>query len=356
MKVTELFDKSAHIKDTAKRSGEFHAKAEIEGRHIIFSAYLLKGENHWIIEFSEEQTHDDKVSTTFKRTGSGGEFKVFQFVMQCIRDFIAKHDPAVIEIGVDKEDTGRKDLYKKMISRLTDKYTVTDTDGQLSDKLVLTRKGLKEGMMKRSDPYISGELDGPRPVPKKNSHDTKILNLAKHAGVTPDKVEQVWADTKKSVDMSQPNAYAIVMSRVQRALGLREALNEDFKHVDNEDGELTYGWKTDLEDEEKPGYIPTGYSKKVLELGGIFAATPGKGQGDKLMKLFLASPEAKKAELIFLDPVPGIGGNFNSKMSDTEQVRRLQAFYRRYGFRNKPGSNRMWLVKKGSIPDGKLPA
>lgn len=218
---------------------------------------------------------------------------------------------------------------------------------------------ITEGKMKRSDPYISGEIDGPRPQkvePKKSNHDTKIVNLAKKANVSPEKVEQIWADTKKNLDMSMPNAYGVLMARVQRTLGLRENLNEEkFKHIVNDDGELTYGWKSDLEDEEDVGYIPKGYSKKVLELGGVFAKTPGKGQGDRLMKLFLNSPEAKKAELIFLDPVPGIGANFKSKMSDTEQIRRLQAFYRRYGFRNKPGANRMWLVKKGTIPDEKLP-
>lgn len=216
---------------------------------------------------------------------------------------------------------------------------------------------LTEGKMKRSDPYISGDLDGPRPKPSEKTYDKKIINLANKANVTPEKVEQLWLDTKNSLDMKMPNAYGILTARVQRALGLREELimEAKFKHVVNDDGELTYGWKSDLEDEEDVGYIPKGYSKKVLELGGIFAATPGKGQGDRLMKLFLDSPEAKKAELIFLDPVPGIGANFNSKMSDTEQIRRLQAFYRRYGFRNKPGAARMWLVKKGTIPDDKLP-
>ena len=126
-------------------------------------------------------------------------------------------------------------------------------------------------------------------------------------------------------------------------------------HKESEDGSLVYSWKDDLEDEESRGYIPKGYKKRVLELGGIYANSPGIGQGDRLMKQFLNSPEAIEAELIFLDPVPGIGANFDSKMSNLEQVRRLKAFYRKYGFRNNPKSDRMWLVQKGSIPDDKLP-
>lgn len=133
------------------------------------------------------------------------------------------------------------------------------------------------------------------------------------------------------------------------------SLQESMRHVESPEGSLTFGWKTDLEEEEERGYIPKGYSKRVLELGGIYANDPGQGQGDALMKKFLASPEAQEAELIFLDPVPGLGSNFKSKDSDEIQIRRLQAFYRKYGFRNNPKANRMWLVLKGTIPDNKLP-
>lgn len=136
-----------------------------------------------------------------------------------------------------------------------------------------------------------------------------------------------------------------------------QQLFESRKHVDNEDGSLTWDWKTDLEDEEGKGYIPKGYSKKVLELGGIFANEPGKGQGDRLMKLFLSSPEAKAAELIFLDPVPGIGANFGSNKTEEQQVAALVKFYKRYGFRYNPKSavKRMWLVQKGTLSDNQLP-
>jgi hypothetical protein len=131
----------------------------------------------------------------------------------------------------------------------------------------------------------------------------------------------------------------------------------EFKN--SELGELTYGWKSKKElcdEEDNKKYIPDGYTK-ILELGGIFAAEPGKGQGDQLMKQFLDSPEAKKADLIFLDPVPGLGANFKSSKSEDRQVADLVRFYKRYGFRHNPKSatKRMWLVRKGEIPDALLP-
>lgn len=135
----------------------------------------------------------------------------------------------------------------------------------------------------------------------------------------------------------------------------KRAIKEDKEFKNDENGSLVYGWKSvsELNDEEGSRYIPVRYTK-VLELGGIYANEPGKGQGDVLMKQFLASKEAQEAELIFLDPVPGVGKNFKNG-SEIDQVRSLIRFYTRYGFKHNPKSNRMWLVKKGKIADDRLP-
>jgi GNAT superfamily N-acetyltransferase len=127
--------------------------------------------------------------------------------------------------------------------------------------------------------------------------------------------------------------------------------------IKDETGYISWNWKTDLpEEEDDPNYIPKGY-KNVLELGMLSVDEPGQGHGEVLMKKFLETPDAKKASLIFLDPNPGEGVNWNSKMSEKEQVDRLIKFYKRFGFRHNPKSatRRMWLVQKGSIPDDELP-
>ena len=124
--------------------------------------------------------------------------------------------------------------------------------------------------------------------------------------------------------------------------------------IKDDTGYIKWNWKSDLEDEEDEGYIPPGYKKKVLELSIIEVGEPGKGHGEELMRKFLDSADVKKAELVFLDPSPHEGVNWNNK-DEEGTVKRLQKFYRRFGFRNRPGSNRMWLVRKGSIPDDQLP-
>lgn len=92
-------------------------------------------------------------------------------------------------------------------------------------KLFWSKKNhaVDEGMMKRSDPYISGDKEGPvppKPKTNKTTFDTKILNLAQKANVPPEKVEDIWHATKATVDMKMPNAYAIVTARVKKTLGI----------------------------------------------------------------------------------------------------------------------------------------
>jgi hypothetical protein len=120
-------------------------------------------------------------------------------------------------------------------------------------------------------------------------------------------------------------------------------------------GVLEYRWKADLEDEEGDDYLPDGYSKKVLELSLLEVNEPGNGHGDELMKKFMQTRAFSEAELVFLDPAPYIGANFNSSLSDEEQIAKIKKFYTRYGFRSNGSAARMWLIRKGSIPDSELP-
>lgn len=230
---------------------------------------------------------------------------------------------------------------------------------------------LVEGQMKRSDPVISGDVlnktytndtpgaktytSAPKQLPKTSVLQKRLQTIATKAGVSLDTAMTAWRDAKVGVDLESPYAFAIITSKTKRAVGLKE--DKEFKN--NDLGSLVYGWKDadELRDEEdNPRYIPKMYSK-VLELGGIYANKPGTGQGTELMKMFLESPEAQEAELIFLDPVPGLGKNFRAGKNETEQVADLVRFYKRFGFRHNPRSatKRMWLVKKGEIPDDKLP-
>lgn len=129
---------------------------------------------------------------------------------------------------------------------------------------------------------------------------------------------------------------------------------------------LSYKWNRDLLDEEDEDYLPVGYDpKKVLELevisvyGKSKGSPEGMGYGTEIMKKFLASPAAQKAELIFLDLNPHTGEEYvaggNVKRQE-EIMDKLETFYKKFGFRNNSKHRRMWLVRKGTIPDNELPS
>lgn len=78
-----------------------------------------------------------------------------------------------------------------------------------------------EGMMKRSDPYISGDKDGVRPTPSKPSpFSIKISKLASQANVPVSKVEAAWETAKSQVDPRLSNRWALVTLKTKQILGI----------------------------------------------------------------------------------------------------------------------------------------
>jgi hypothetical protein len=131
--------------------------------------------------------------------------------------------------------------------------------------------------------------------------------------------------------------------------------------IENEHGRIHFAWKkkSELEDEEHEGYLPEGINK-ILELEVIQATAIGQGHGKILMKQFLDSAQAKSADAIYLDlnpytpPTSGKSPKLGSFDTD-EVLRKLEKFYKQFGFRNNAPLRRMWIFKK-PIPDSELPS
>lgn len=95
---------------------------------------------------------------------------------------------------------------------------------------------LVEGLMKRSDPYISGARSGPRPpvqaakptqptkpvqaTQAKTSHRSRMTELAKKAKIDPAEVDKIWSEEKDKVDSKNSQRWAIVTNNVKKRLGL----------------------------------------------------------------------------------------------------------------------------------------
>lgn len=86
-------------------------------------------------------------------------------------------------------------------------------------------KDIFEGMMKRSDPYISGDKSGPKPGPVVNKtkltpHAQKIEALAKKSNIDVAKVSKIWDEERDRIDSQHPNRWSIIMNNVKKRLNI----------------------------------------------------------------------------------------------------------------------------------------
>lgn len=116
MLITELF--SSDVKGTIIFDDKQHFKvdATIEGRVISFLA-SRNNENEWDVMFVEKGQR----GTATHKTGSGGELKVFSFVMECLRELVKRKKPTLVSFTSSKGDENRTSLYQKMAKRYTPK-------------------------------------------------------------------------------------------------------------------------------------------------------------------------------------------------------------------------------------------
>lgn len=122
--IKESFTSKVPYEVRHESSNLFSTRAEIAGRVIVFTAEAQqvgmesKPEIAWNVDFVERRDG----GITFKKTGSGAELQVFSFVLDSIRELIARYSPDLIKFESYKEDGNRSDLYSRMIRRLSTGY------------------------------------------------------------------------------------------------------------------------------------------------------------------------------------------------------------------------------------------
>lgn len=229
MIVKEALDKPTDWQIVKHEDDRFTASFMSNGRKIIFDAEPdYRNKDIWEIGFEERketikfQGHQ-QYNTTIKKSGSGKEFEVFATVKAIIDEFIKLYNPKQIEISSFKGEENRGKLYARMIkNNLPSGWKMEKDEAHPS---YITFKLVKEGMMKRSDPYISGEKSGIRPPdvgqsPRPASaHRSKLETLAKKSGKSYEAVEKAWNKAAKSVP-DGPKKWANVMIYVKSDLGI----------------------------------------------------------------------------------------------------------------------------------------
>jgi hypothetical protein len=120
IKIDEAFDSEVKGNVIRATNDLFTTAATIGNRKIVFnaSAYHRGADENsdtvWEIEFTEKTPGN----VTYGKTGSGNEMQVFSFVINSVKELIARYNPAEIEFGSSKADGNRSALYNKLINRI----------------------------------------------------------------------------------------------------------------------------------------------------------------------------------------------------------------------------------------------
>jgi len=243
MKLDELLDNALPYKIVKNSDGVFAAQFTAGDREIYFSAENEGAmddfdEGEWHIVFGEIQikkrttlklksTDPDTVKTlAFNKTGSGNEIQVFSTLKSIISKLIKEHNPKRLLFSADKDvKNNRARLYAKLFKKnMPSGWKVLTGDNEVDHEPVLFSI-VKEGMMKRSDPYISGEKSGPRPPEMKlapqpvSAHKSKLQTLMRKSGKSMEKVEAAWNKAVRETP-DGPAKWANVMKRAKADLGI----------------------------------------------------------------------------------------------------------------------------------------
>ena len=140
--LMELFDSKIDYKIVKESEREFHTRATIEGRDILFTAsisdYILDHEGivtceEAYVEFAEvkkPKTYYDK-QMKYDLTGSGGEMKVFSMVGASLKELVYLYNPRIIKFSAQKgknDSEKRADLYEKLIKKFITEYEIDRRD------------------------------------------------------------------------------------------------------------------------------------------------------------------------------------------------------------------------------------
>lgn len=115
--ISEAFTSQVQGQLVRATPDTYTTRAEISGRIIQFNATQYEddeGKSVWEIEFTEKSP----TGVTFGKTGSGGELQVFSFVIESIKDLIARYHPNKLTFTSHKADENRTKLYQRMLSRI----------------------------------------------------------------------------------------------------------------------------------------------------------------------------------------------------------------------------------------------
>lgn len=118
--LSESFDSNVQGKLVRATNDLFTTSAEIGNRTIVFNASQfdegmdIEPTSAWEIEFTEKTPGN----VTYSKSGSGNEMQVFSFVIESIKELVARYHPDALVFSSHKADGNRSSLYTRMLTRI----------------------------------------------------------------------------------------------------------------------------------------------------------------------------------------------------------------------------------------------
>lgn len=137
--LSEVFTAGTEVNVVKARPELFATRSAVLNNRVVVFMAAQDDPETWTIDFHEKGPK----GVTYKKSGSGKEIEVFNFIIKSVQEFITRYHPEHVSFSSDKSDENRTDLYRRMvarISRFAPGYQLTSVDDRGSYDYFLISK------------------------------------------------------------------------------------------------------------------------------------------------------------------------------------------------------------------------
>jgi hypothetical protein len=113
-RISEIFTSSAEVTVVKAKPNLFATRSAVLNNRVVIFMAAQDEPTTWTIDFHEKGPK----GVTYKKSGSGKEVEVFNFIIKSVQEFVNRYQPENVSFTSDKSDENRTDLYRRMVARL----------------------------------------------------------------------------------------------------------------------------------------------------------------------------------------------------------------------------------------------
>ncbi len=113
-KLSELFTSGSEITVVKAKPDLFATRSAVLNNRVVVFMAAQDDPETWTIDFHEKGPK----GVTYKKSGSGKEVDVFNFIIKSVQEFVSRYQPENVSFSSEKSDQNRTNLYKRMVARI----------------------------------------------------------------------------------------------------------------------------------------------------------------------------------------------------------------------------------------------